>query len=431
MGGNFSKLRGERGPERLALLFSICIGVIASAYFMSGIAIAVPEIDFQAYYFAAEAVTSGEPFIGQAVTEGTFLEEKAYVYTPITVLVFLPYALFSTWTTPHLINAVILLASFYALGRVMLRFIESQGLTLERFDRLLIMAFCLFSGPALMRVAIGNIDPIILLLMTVGFLAIERGDDTTGGVLWAVAALFKLFPAFLGVWLLYRRAYKGIAAAVVTGVSGIIAGLAVFGVQAHIDFVNFIVNVRSHSEEFAGGLDPNEHLVTLRRPLSHLFPFSSRILLVISLLLIMPFVYLAYRNADSELDSAVAYFTTVIALLLTIVPATPGYAVYLFFPLVPLLYLTESQRAKYCFIAGIVLTSMPLYPVYIASMLGALPLAASTVAAIMSGVLAVLTYISVGLIGFLLIFAGCLFHIGLRPEINPQSSRDSGQESGV
>jgi hypothetical protein len=49
----------------------------------------------------------------------------------------------------------------------------------------------------------------------------------------------------------------------------------------------------------------------------------------------------------------------------------------------------------------------------------------------MSGVLAVLTYISVGLIGFLLIFAGCLFHIGLRPEINPQSSRDSGQESGV
>lgn len=96
---------------------------------------------------------------------------------------------------------------------------------------------------------------------------------------------------------------------------------------------------------------------------------------------------------------------------MTVVPSTAGYVVYLVFPLVVLSYLVESHPAKGLLLAGLALITVPLYPQYIETGLELLPLSASAVELGSDISLGILTYTSVGLVGFLLAFFGCVLFV--------------------
>ncbi|PSQ46185.1 hypothetical protein BRD19_12890 [Halobacteriales archaeon SW_7_65_23] len=397
----------DRSLERGVLAFGLVTGVLGVVLAVNDFASA-PELDFHAYYFTGKAILEGEPFVGWAITDISFLTEKAYVYTPVTAPLFVPFALFPEWQIPYVLNMLLLFGVFFAIGRLCLQLLDDYGMTLDRVDRVLIMAFCLFSGHTVLGVYRGNVDPAILLVLAVGLLAIERGRGARGGALWGGAALFKLFPAFLGVYLLYRRAYRAIAAAVVVGVGFTLLGVAIFGIDAHVDFVEFILHERSREGAFRGGLDPTLQWITLRRPFSQVLALSGNQLFLLTTALVAPVVYLVYREADSELDRIVAFFATMVAMLITIIPSTLNYVVYLYFPLVPLLYLVEDRRTKLLFVAGMVLVNVPLYPHHVATILEALPLSPGIADALADAVRAVLRWASIPLYGFLLILAGCV-----------------------
>jgi hypothetical protein len=422
MGADRSLLAGftaERLPERSVLVFGILTGLL-------GIALAAtqfqesPQLDYHAYYFTGQAVLDGEPFVGTAIHEGSlagsFLTDKEYVYTPVTAPLFVPYGLFPKWQYGYVLNVAVLAATFYAIGRISIRYIERHGRQLERVDRWLILGFTLFSGHTILALYRGNVDPLVLLLITLGFLAVERGEGAKGGALWAGAALFKLFPAFLGIWLLYRRATRAIAAAVVTGVGSLLLGVLAFGIDAHRDFVDFVLNERSRQAAFEGGLDPEFLTITLRRPLSQVLSLSGNQLLLVSTVLVAPFVAYIYYQAESELDRTVAFFATLLALLVTIVPVTLNYVVYLFFPVLALLYLVDDPRVKQLFVVGLVLVNLPVFPQHVELIVNALPLAESIGDAVVGGARAVMTYASVPLWGFVALFAGCLRHVRLPAE---------------
>ena len=395
-----------RRPERIVLLFGLLTGmlgvVLAANELVKG-----TELDYQAYYFAGRAIIEGEPFVGWAITEGTFLSEKAYVYTPVTAPLFAVYGIFPRWEIGYVLNVALLFVVFFQIGRLVIDFTERHGARLQRVDRLLILGFCVFSGHSILGMYRGNVDPIILLALAVGLLAMENGDQIKGGSLWAITAHFKLFPAFLGVWMIYRRAYRAIAAAIVTGLGLLVVGVALFGIDAHIEFVDFIVNTRSREGAFLGGLDPELQWITLRRPLSQFLPLTGNQLIVLSTAIISPFVAVVYWEAESDLDVVVAFFATMVAMLITVVPSTLNYVVYLYFPLLGLIYLTEDPLTKKLFLAGLVLVNLPLYPQHVELIVDALPLAAVG-DLIVGAARAGMTYASIPLIGFLSILAGCI-----------------------
>jgi hypothetical protein len=413
----------ERVPERASLLFGVLTGLLGIAIAASEFAKS-PELDYQAYYFTGRAVLRGEEFVGTHLHDVSFLTDKEYVYTPITAPVFALYGLFPDWRIGYVLNVALLAAVFLQVGRLSIRYVEQHGVALQRVDRWLILGFCLFSGHSILGMYRGNVDPIMLLLISVGFLAVERGEEMKGGVLWAVAALFKLFPAFLGIWFLYRRAYRAVAAAVATGIGLTLLGVAVFGIDAHVEFVNFILHERSRQGAFQGGLDPNFTWITVRRPLSQFLALSGNQLFVLATAIMAPFVFLMYRAADSELDRTMAFFVTLLVLLITIVPSTLNYVVYLFFPLVALLYLADDPTTTKLFVAGLVLVNVPLYPEHVQLLVDAVGLTGGVGDAIMTVVRSVLTYASVPLWGFLLFLAGCLRYVRL-----PDAGGD-GESSG-
>lgn len=409
MNGSRSVRIGERA-ERLVLLFGIVTGIVLAVFAVSEFR-SESELDFHAYYFAGQAIAQGDPFIGWAITDGTFLVDKAYVYTPVTGPLFVPYGLLPEWQMAYTLNAAVLFATLAAISYLCIRYIESQGRTLARVDRALIVGFCLVSTPAVLALYRGNIDPVILLLFVGGFFAIEQGREAEGGALWAVAALFKLFPAILGVWLLYRRAYRAIAAALIVGVGATLVGVAMFGIEVHLEFIEFILTERSRAGAFEGGLDPTSRWITLRRPLSQVLSLSGTALMFVGLGILLPFLYPMYRRADSSIDQLGVLTATLIALLVTVVPSTAGYVVYLLFSLVVLSYLVESYPAKGLLLAGLALIMVPLYPQYIKDGLELLPLSTAAVELGNDIALGVLTYTSVALVGFLLAFFGCVLFV--------------------
>ncbi|WP_436936331.1 glycosyltransferase family 87 protein [Halovenus marina] len=412
---------GRHPPERFVLAFGLLVGfgtIIALVlWYPEG-----HEIDFHAYYFTGRKIIAGEPFVGWAITEGTFLVEKGYVYAPITAPLFVPYGLFGDWRIPFVIHTAILLGVFYLIGHISVRYIESQGHEVARVDRWLIIGFCLFSGPSVLGLYRGNVDPAVVLLIAVGFLTVERSRELTGGALWAIASLFKFFPAFLGVWLLYRRQYRAVASALVVGGGAMVLSVLVFGLDTNIDFVEFILSDRSREGEFVGGLNPELQYITVRRPLSQILPLTGNQLSVVSVILLSPVVLYLYQNVQSELDRLIAFFGTLVVFLITVIPLTAGYVVYLLFPLVSLVYLVDHRRTKACFLAALVLIHVPIYPQHVEAGFETLGIASGAGAVVLDLIRGGMAFTSVPLWAFLFVLAGCVLYV--RSDVEPDTDAD-------
>jgi hypothetical protein len=96
----------------------------------------------------------------------------------------------------------------------------------------------------------GNVSLILLLVVVVAWRAFRRQADVSGGVLLAVLAAWKLYPALLAVGLVLARRWRAAVTTCVGG--GVILGaqLAVVGWGDHVRFVT--ERVPANSAEFTG-----------------------------------------------------------------------------------------------------------------------------------------------------------------------------------
>ncbi|USZ69885.1 DUF2029 domain-containing protein (plasmid) [Halorussus salilacus] len=391
-------------PARVVLLAGILLG-LAGVWTTFARHPQLVGVDLKVYYVAAETALAGGDFYA-ASPEG---HPYSYVYPPVTLPAFYPYALLGGWRAAFAVHTLLNVACALGVGVLLVRFVERhRGSSLPGVDRALVIGYVALSLHSVPSILYGETNFPLALALVAGFWWLEEtGEPTKAGVAFAVPAVVKLFPAAVGLWLLRRRSWRAVAAATATGVGAFAVGAAAFGVETHLTYVRTALLPRLSGEEFVGGLDASAQLVTLRRPISVLFPSlpeSAYGLLAFALL--APVVAYCYRRVETPTQRLVGVFATLAAMVVGF-PSLLVYFAFLFFPLIPLLYLLEPGTPRKLFAAGAFVANFAFTATTAGALVTATPIPDATLALLDPA----LTLATPPLYGTVLMLAGCVLAV--------------------
>lgn len=317
-------------------------------------------VNSHTYHYAAELAMAGESFYDVA-PPGTF-DWAIYLYPPVTVLGYYPLTLVE-WTTAYAIVTVLSVLASIPATVLIVAYVEDFGVQLGWVDGVLIYAAFLLSTHGFGTIYFGNINLLLTLSITLGFWALARKRETLAGVSFGLAAIYKVFPAVIGLWLLRTRRWRAAAAAIGTGVVGLLAGALLFGFRTTLYFFTDVLSGRGGSRAFIGGYPVDgTYYLTIQQPLSHwlylVWPSAPYMVLVaIALLVAGGTLAFFYRSIETPLDRLMAIFVTLVVMIV-VFPALRWYIVLLYLPLVGLLYVWDGGPGRLAFLAGGVLMSI-------------------------------------------------------------------------
>jgi hypothetical protein len=396
----------QRRYNRTVLSWSVVAGLLVPAYFLAMADVSRFAWDFRAYYVAAEAVLQGDPFVG--ISPG--LPGVRYVYPPNSVVLFLPQAATGSWQTAFVVQTVINVLAVLGVATLVIRTIESRRGSIPILDRLLIVGFTLGSAPVIAIIGQGQIDTLLALAFAGAFLALERGRQEIAGIALASAALVKVFPVVLGLWLVWRRAWRALAAAIVTGITGLVLGGLWFGLDAYRQYL-VVLSSRSRIAEFAGTVSPNFFAMSLYRPLSQLLPgVDPSLYAPLSLLILAPVVGLVAHRERTITDRLTTYLVAITAMVLVSPASNVLYVVYVYFPLLSLLYLGPTDRSRSLLLVGTAAIAFPIQPRHVATFFEIVDVPALASGPLLYVLRTALTVASIPLVGFGAILVGCVVH---------------------
>ena len=381
----------QKSPQ-IYLIITIITGVLSLGFTLaiSGIGTG----DFLTYYTAAEYALQGKQFVG----ENTGMPSGPYVYLPITVLFYVPLTLFSPMVAYILLFCINICGALLASWQV-IRLSDKLDIELTTQDKLLITGAILLAPPLIGNLLNAQPNFWLLVAFLTGYQLLEKNQQLLAGVILALPAIFKLWPALLGIWLVYRCQWKAVVSAVATGTFAIITSMGVFGTATNIEYFRYILYSRSWTELFAGGLSPEMGVVTIRRPISILSPNLDPVYMaLIGVIILLPILLYYYSTATGQIGRLVAFEVTVITILL-IIPSITPYFIFPFAFAVPLLYVLEPPQQHIAGVAS-VCTVFIADAGNIITLLGISP--------VLSGVLrtmawSILQYMSIPLIGCLIL----------------------------
>ncbi len=390
--------------------------------------------NFRTYQYAAELALEGQSFYG--VAPPGLAEWAVYLYPPITVTAYYPFTGLE-WMTGYWLLVGLNALAGVGVAAAIVRFLDRVDRRLGWVDVALIVGLFLASPFTFGTIYYGNINLLVAAAFVSGFLALDDGRETVAGTAFGLAALFKLFPALVGAWLLRRRSWRSIAAATVVGVGGILAGVVAYGWEPTATFFSDVVVDRTETAAFAGGYPVDSTFyVTFQRPLSHLlwgvFPDAPPELLTpLAALLGAAVLAVFYVDVETRQDRLLAIFATLVVTV-TVVPALQWYLVLLFFPMVPLWYVWDGPGRRLFLVGGVVMFANAT-PGGLVSGIREYGLPNLLESALVS----VVTFASVPLYGIaIMLLAGALAKYGLRPDrtalraVGRIRRAVSGQQSG-
>lgn len=410
----------SRTPARVVLAVGLLFGLAylaRTALFQQG----AVALNFQVYHGAAEAFLAGEPLYGRSPVGVDWL---VYLYPPLSVLVFVPFALLPLGVA-YAVFTAISLAGGLALARLVVGVVERHGIALERVDHVLVAGFVTLGIHTAPTLVFGQVNLLLALAVAGAFVALAAGDEMRSGAALGLAAFVKVFPAGFGLWYLRRRSWRGLGAAIATGGGLLAAGLAL-GPELTFAYLTEALLPRTSRTAFEGGLGPNAAYLTVRRPLSLLFPESSLARSFGAVAVMAPVVAVGIRRVDTPRRRLVGLFVLLAGVLLAL-PTYPIYYIVLAGPLVPLLYLFDGP-GRWLFLAG---AGLGLFTVHLGDVQRAV--AALGLPAVEGGVLAVLepvlTVGSPALYALGLCLAGCLrYQVAGREALARQRDRRASDE---
>ena len=216
--------------------------------------------DFSFYWAAASHLVQGQPIYSATQLAGPYPPQgqDGFLYPPPFAAVLAPLAAVLP-SDPRTVNwlwfaigLVILVVSVLAVARA-----EGLGGSGARFAILRgrgawwPVAGALALPPVVAELVLGNVHLEILGLLSLAWLGIRRDSrngELAAGAAIGVAAVIKVFPGLLVLWLLASRRYRAAAAAVGAAVLLALVTLPITGIQPWLDYPTVLANLGAPSD---------------------------------------------------------------------------------------------------------------------------------------------------------------------------------------
>jgi alpha-1,2-mannosyltransferase len=223
--------------------------LVAGFYLTFGILTAQGTLgcDFLVYRGAVLDWLGGRPIYDLAITETGSC--NLYYYPPPFVAFVVPFALLDPLVGT--LAWIGLLAACFVVGCL--------AMPVRSEVKLAIFMLGAVSWPFIFGVRIGQVVPILFMLFAIAWRYLDRPIVT--GTAMAIGTLVKLQPIVVIGWMVVRRQWTGVAAALVVG-SAISAVAAIIGLGGWWDMVSVLRNVDNaidHPVNFAIGAVGYQH----------------------------------------------------------------------------------------------------------------------------------------------------------------------------
>ena len=354
------------------------------------------------YLHAADALLAGENIYDVTPPDrpGYY-----YIYPPIVIVAFVPHALLGTALASFAIQTLLNVGFAVGIAAVLWRALSRREIALTRVDGTLLVGFALLSAYSAITVVNGQVTLGLAFAFALGFDALERNREALAGVAFASAALVKVFPAAIGLWLLRRRATRGIVAAVLTGVGGLVLGLLFLDPEFTVTYFTEVLTGRY--EGFDGAPEPTETRDGLQRQLATLFGLSPPYLTPLSFVLLAPVVLFLYRDVDTDRRRQAAILGTILAVLLFF-PLQRLYMSLLIYPLVVLLFVLPAGRPRTVILVGSLVSFLRIDYAFVEMIVEVVSLPASFEAGVLAPLEWGFQFVLPPTLGMWLLLAGCL-----------------------
>src|ERR1700722_19002749 len=168
-----------------------------------------PPSDFAGYYYGSRALLTGHftdaydmvKLNDRIAADGYRDVFVSYTpFPPFTSLVFAPFLVLPMNVAKLVFNLISVSLFLFSLLRLT-RYLSTP-------PYLILAVPVIFFIPLLNNLAFGQSYLLLFALLAEGWLASQKRQRILSSLLWAAAILFKLFPAFLFLYLLLRRRYR-------------------------------------------------------------------------------------------------------------------------------------------------------------------------------------------------------------------------------
>lgn len=392
-----------RASTRAVLAVGILTGIVSLAFMW----LTAPEqvgLASDVYLRAGEALLAGEDIYAVSPSR---LDDYYYLYPPIVTLLFVPYALVGSSLVAFAVQTVLNVAASVGTGAVIYRALRRRGVALERLDFALLVGFVLTSAYAAIPLINGQVTHWLALAFAVGFDALDRRRESLAGAAFAGAALIKVFPAAIGLWLLRRRAWRAVGVAVLTGLGGLLLGVLLFGPDLTVTYFSDVLVGRYTGSSFDGTPAVSRNVDGIRRQLAAFLDVSRPVRTVLSAAILAPFLGILYKVTDTDARRQAAALGTVVATLLFL-PLQPMYSLLFVFPLSVLLYRLPTGRPRTVLLVGVLCSYLVVGYEEVALAVEAAPVPEAISTPFLGAVEAVFTVILPPTVGLWLLLVACV-----------------------
>ncbi len=212
----------------MTALIALLLGIYAWLLLLPMFGATTPRADdFQDYLWAAHQIAAGgDPYGNFTRTHvpWDWSLNSGYIYPAIFAAVLVPL----TWISNDLaVRLWLLLIQGCVVASVVL--VYARIGRPRRIELLALIAVLVTFFPLINTMWTGAMNAVLLLLLTAAWAYWYQRRDPGAGVLVGIAAVFKVFPVALLPYFAWRRDWRLVAAAVATGVVGLLACLAITG----------------------------------------------------------------------------------------------------------------------------------------------------------------------------------------------------------